>query len=274
MKTMLRCLVLIVFIGIFMFFSNAFAQVKIENSIIIFPEQSMKSVAINLSKLKFSFPSNSPKEIMAMKGKLFFGKDISSSCYIVPLGYDSNTKEINLLTAWETGPDGKPFNAFLNGPFNPEGTILRAVITVNRRGSVEYTLNFLKNGKFRIRTNLGADSEFTPVAEFSVPDTLNKPATLNKNVLIAEFLGKTLSFEKWSSNRGIIIYVNDKEFVTVNNQKLSWTVDDDGNFCVGMKEKEEGKKGFWGCKTIKKLADGTFYNEGSSPETSGKIFMK
>jgi dienelactone hydrolase len=104
------------------------------------------------------------------------------------------------------------------------------------------------------------------------------------NDIVSTFSGRTVCFEKWITSPRIKpflgadgfveIYVGNDGVAEVRGKerivKVPWAVHENGDFCVGMKE----KKVFWGCKKVFELKDGSFYGEGSSPEESGKIFVK
>jgi dipeptidyl aminopeptidase/acylaminoacyl peptidase len=106
-----------------------------------------------------------------------------------------------------------------------------------------------------------------------------------KNDIVSTFSGRTVCFEKWiAAKQRIEPFLNDEGFIEIyvgedgfaqvrgkkRTNKLAWTADDSGNFCIGMDE----RKVFWGCKRILKLEDGSFYGKGDSAETSGKISIK
>jgi hypothetical protein len=262
---MQKIMVYFILASVFIFSSVSFAQeqkgVKIENGIISFPDQVLQGITVSLSELKLNYPPDTPKEILAIKGKIF--KDEHQSNYVIPMGYDSNKKEIGLRCIWESRMDGKPGKTEMHGLSNPEVTILRPLV-----GSSEFKLNFLKDGKLRLTQSNGHVMNYTPVAEFPVS------GLPTKSNLASEFVGKILAFEKWGSKGGARIEVVDSKYVAVvnyQNEKLTWSMDDDGKFCIGMENK--GKTGFWGCKTIKKLPDGSFYSEGATPDTPSKLFV-
>jgi hypothetical protein len=264
MKTIARSLFLAVSVLVLAFSSVSFAKLRIENGTISFMDQATKK----LSELEFNFPPDTPPKILAMKGKVF--KDDFSNNYVIPASYNSITKEVILFGFWEKGSSGKPLIVKLKGLYNPRGFSLPSP-------SITWKLSFLKDGKFSLINEYGrgVTAYFTPIVKFSIPEPASeKDKTLSRNEIISAFSGKTVIFEKWSTAKGTEPYLNGNGFVEFYvdsngftdirgktlTKKLTWTVDDDGKFCVGMDE----QKGFWGCKTIMKLADGSFYGKGSS----------
>jgi hypothetical protein len=262
--------------------------VKIENGIISFPDQVLQGVTIKLSQLKVNFPPDSPKEILATKGKVF--KSDSSSDYVIPESYNSDTKEIILHCIWEKSMSGKPLQLKLAGLFDPKGSSLKPIPP----GPITWRLDFLKNGKLRLRSSGGVDFDSTAVAEIpvSMPVPKSEPAprkepekakpaaipsdgkVQSRDDIISAFSGKTVFFERWQDNdNGVEIKIGRDGFAEAQGKKFAWTVDESGVFCTSKKEwEDEGKRDvFYGCKTIMRLEDGSLYGKGGSPSRSGKI---
>lgn len=298
MKVLARCLFLTVFAIVIMFSSISFAEeqvgVKIENDVISFLGADVPSV--NIKDLKFSFPPNSPEEILAIKGKIYGGKsktgrgDDQRTIYLIPLGYDLETKKIKILyitnnygTSTKINPEKTPLEGMYNGLL--EGASLKGFVTLY----ILKPTGTYKEHRIRLRF-YGADGDFPPVAELPIPAPAPKkepekatptPVSSNgkvqsRNDIISAFSGKTVFFEKWQDNdNGVEIKVGKDGFVEVDGKKYVWTVDKNGTFCTSKKEwEEEGKRDvFYGCKTIMRLDDESFYSK-SAPARSGKISIK
>ena len=179
MKTLLSSLILAVLAVVLVFSSISFAEeqgkVKIENGVIYFPEKDLRNTKVVLSNLKFNFPKDCPSEILATKGKIFYGelKDGRSyiqRTYIIPLGYSSDTGEMILYFVTESGYGGKPGQNWLSGLFNPEGSTLQVV-----NASVmtqTYKVYFLKNGIIRMRLSNGLDGDYKAIAETTISESI------------------------------------------------------------------------------------------------------
>jgi hypothetical protein len=143
-------------------------RVEIQNGVISFPETNAPSV--NMKDLKFNFPSDSPKEIKAIQGKIY-GGGIRPMQYLIPLGYDSETKIIRLLkTTANEETKSKPSKYTIGGTYNgSEGTSMK---NVNDKPDVPVLLRFYiipveqQGYKLRIVWETGGHIvDLSPVAE-------------------------------------------------------------------------------------------------------------
>jgi len=151
-------------------------KVDIRDGVIYFPEKDYQTVS--LSKLTFNFPPNCPQELLNIKGKIFRGEltkeatgrrgtTYTNLTYLIPLGYNSDTKEMSVYFVIERGYGNayeiKPFQGVLKGVFDLEkGSVLRWAFTTNIK-TQDYQLYFLKDGKLRINRSDGFSADYTPV---------------------------------------------------------------------------------------------------------------
>ncbi len=150
-------------------------KVEIKDGVIHFPEKDFQTVA--LSKLTFSFPPDCPQELLSIKGKIFRGElkktgrlniTYTNLTYLIPLGYNSDTKELTVYLVLEkgygSGYEVKPYQGGLRGIFDLEnGSVLRWVQSF-RIKTQEYRLYFLlKNENLRIERSDGFSADYSPV---------------------------------------------------------------------------------------------------------------
>jgi hypothetical protein len=130
---MQRTVVFFICVSLLIFSSVSFAQeqkgIKIENGILSFPEDDTPEV--DLKNLRFSFTPDSPAEIKAIQGKIY-GSGVDKkgqAIYLIPLAYDSATKEIKLLYVTNNkGTQYKPTKLTSTGTFNGvEGNSIRPI---------------------------------------------------------------------------------------------------------------------------------------------------
>jgi hypothetical protein len=149
-------------------------KVDIKDGVIHFPEKDLQTVA--LSKLTFSFPPDCPKELLNIKGKIFRGelrktgrdnKTYTNLSYLIPIGYNSDTKEMTVYLVLEKGYGSayevKPYQGRLRGIFDLEnGSVLRWVQSFSVKVQ-DYKLYFLEKGNLRINRSDGFSAEYSPV---------------------------------------------------------------------------------------------------------------
>jgi hypothetical protein len=182
MKTLLSSLILAVLAVVLVFSSNSFAEeqgkVRIENGVIYFPEANAPTVT--LEEVKTNFPPDSPKEILAIQGKIYAGKigkessgrgvrSVGPMQYLIPLGYDPGTKTIRLLkmTANE-GTTTKPSKYIIEGVYNGSegGDLKRANYQTATPELLRFYIKPMKQGyKLYIFWHTGSDVDLLPVAE-------------------------------------------------------------------------------------------------------------
>lgn len=148
-------------------------KVEIRDGVIYFPEKDFQTVS--LSKLTLNFPFDSPKELLNSKGQIFRGELTKSAArgtftnlsYLIPLGYNSDTKEMTVYFVLEkgygSGYDIKPVQGILKGLFDLEnGSVLRWAHSTTIK-TQDYRLSFLKNGNLRINRSDGFSADYSPV---------------------------------------------------------------------------------------------------------------
>jgi hypothetical protein len=142
-------------------------KVKIENGTIYFAEANTPTV--RLEELKTNFPSDSPKEILGIQGKIYGGGDRPRT-YLIPLGYDTGTKMLRLLKATANeGTNFKPSKYTIGGVYNSsEGSSMK---DVNSKPDAPPVLRFYimpeKQGyKLHIDWETGGGNDLFPVGEF------------------------------------------------------------------------------------------------------------
>jgi hypothetical protein len=148
---------------------------EIKDGVIHFPEKDFQTVA--LSKLRLSFPSDCPQELLNIKGKIFRGELIKSTprmtytnlSYLIPIAYNSDTKEMTVYIVLEKGYgkqyEIKPVQGWLKGLFDLQnGSVLKWVLSpgVNIM-TQDYRLHFLKNENLRINRSDGFSADYSPV---------------------------------------------------------------------------------------------------------------
>lgn len=143
-------------------------KIKIENGIISFPEADAPSV--NIKDLKFSFSSDSPAEILAVRGKIYGWRSsrTDQATYLIPLEYDSGTKSIKLLYVSDNkGTQYKPTQFTAGGVYNgSEGSAVKPVNDKSDKPWARfYILPEKQNSKLRLAWQTGGDADFLPVAE-------------------------------------------------------------------------------------------------------------
>jgi len=147
-------------------------KVEIKDEAVYFPENYFQPVP--LSKLTSSFPPGCPQELLNIKGKIFRGELTKSTArtsntnlsYLIPLGYNSDTKEMTVYFLLEKGYgrgyEPKPGVGILRGIFDLEnGSQLRWARTDIL--TQDYRLYFLKDGKLRINRSDGYSADYSPV---------------------------------------------------------------------------------------------------------------
>jgi hypothetical protein len=142
---------------------------EIKDGVITFPESAFPTVS--LSKFSFSFPPDSPKEMLNVKGKILRGEMVKealgrvvhkSVAYLIPLSYKSDTKEISFYFAWERGTGGKPGQGRIQGVLDLENASTMKFPGASNI-AMEYRLYFLKDSKIRLNASGGSSGDFTPV---------------------------------------------------------------------------------------------------------------
>lgn len=150
-------------------------KLEIRDGVIYFPEKDYQTVV--LSKLTLNFPPDSPQELLNIKGKIFRGELSKSTprmtytnlSYLIPTGYNSETKEMNLYMVLEKGYGKdyqiKPVQGWLKGLFDLQnGSVLKWELSpgVNIM-TQEFRLHFLENGNLRINRSDGLSADYAPV---------------------------------------------------------------------------------------------------------------
>lgn len=148
-------------------------KVEIRDGVIYFPEKDFQTVS--LSKLILSFPPDCPQEILNTKGQVYRGELTKSAgrmtyinlSYLIPLGYNADTKEMTVYFVLEKGYGStyeiKPFQGTLKGVFDLEnGSVLRWAHSTSIK-TQDYRLSFLKNGNPRINRSDGFSADYLPV---------------------------------------------------------------------------------------------------------------
>ncbi|HEX2974433.1 MAG TPA: hypothetical protein VHO68_00720 [Bacteroidales bacterium] len=145
--------------------------VIVKNGILTFPEKSLEGMVVNLSKAGFSFPEETPMELIAMKGKIWRGSLFTKDAnYIFPLAYDSSTKEATFYCIWEeSAATHKPIQVKLVGVFNPKMFSLRL-----KGAPMGWAIYFQKDLKFVMRSDGGLSAEFSLVGEIPIPQPAPK----------------------------------------------------------------------------------------------------
>ena len=157
-------------------------RVEIKDGVIHFPESEMPTVT--LSKLTQEFPSDCPQELLGIKGKIFRGelqkrigkRQVTATIisYIIPLGYNADTKEMAVYTVqnkgYVKGYESTSVQGMLKGRFDAENGsplhwVLRAGTDIMTQ---EYKLSFPKNGNLRIIRSDGFEGEYKAVG--SLPE--------------------------------------------------------------------------------------------------------
>jgi hypothetical protein len=153
---------------------------EITNGVIHFPENGLPEV--ELSKVKLRFPADTPPELLAIKGKIFRGELTKGTAgrrvasytlitYIIPVSYNSNTKEMAVLIVQDKGYgkeyESKSVQGWLKGPFDGQnGSSLRWMLSAGTTiMTQEYKLTFLKDGKLRILRTDGFSGDYTAVGD-------------------------------------------------------------------------------------------------------------
>jgi hypothetical protein len=174
MKALSKSLFLIVLatVAVLVFSSVSFAEeqigVKIENGVISFLGADVPSG--NTKDLNFSFPPDSPKEILAIHGKIYRWKSSRTDqvAYLIPLEYNLGTKTITLLyVSNNKGTQYEPTKITVGGVYNgSEGSAVKPVNDkTDKPWARFYILPEQQNSKLRLAWQAGGDSDFSPVAE-------------------------------------------------------------------------------------------------------------
>jgi hypothetical protein len=147
-------------------------KIEIRDGVLYFPEKDYQTVV--LSKLTLNFPPDCPQELLNIKGKIFRGELSKSTgrmtytnlSYLIPTGYNSETKEMTVYLVLEKGYgkdyQTKPVQGWLKGLFDLQnGSDLK---WEQRPGSnimtQEYRLHFLKNENLRINRSDGFSADY------------------------------------------------------------------------------------------------------------------
>jgi hypothetical protein len=151
-------------------------KVKIENGVITFAEPNTPTV--KLEEVKTNFPSNSPKEILAIQGSIYGGewrKDDNQwrgqILYLIPLSYDEATKEIRLLyvTNDEAIANSKPRKFIIGGIYNgSEGNAMKPITDKSDKPWARFfNIITAKQGDYNLRLFFSSESgaDFFPVAK-------------------------------------------------------------------------------------------------------------
>jgi len=155
-------------------------KVEIKDGVIYFQEKELPTVT--LSKLTQKFPSDCPQELLGIKGKIFRGElkkqgrhvTYTIISYLIPLGYNADTKEMAVYTVQDKGYvkgyESTSVQGMLKGKFDAEnGSPLHWVLSAGTdMMTQEYKLSFLKNGNLRIIRSDAFDGEYKAVG--SLPE--------------------------------------------------------------------------------------------------------
>jgi hypothetical protein len=158
---------------------------EVTSGVIHFPENGLPEV--ELSKIKFRFPADTPAELLAVKGKIFRGELTKSTAgrrvasytiisYIIPVSYNSNTKDMTVFIVQDKGYgkeyESKSVQGWLKGPFDGQnGSPLKWMLSAgNTIMTQEYRLTFLKDGKLRILRTDGMSGDYTSVGDLPPGD--------------------------------------------------------------------------------------------------------
>lgn len=155
-------------------------KLEIRDGVIYFPERDFQTV--NLSKLKLNFPPDCPQELLNIKGKIFRGElrktsqrgqTVTNLSYLIPIGYNSQTKEMTVYFVLEKGYgkeyETKPAQGWMKGPFDLQnGSTLKWMLGPGVKiMTQDYRLDFLEN-KLRINRSDGFSADYVPVG--SLPE--------------------------------------------------------------------------------------------------------
>jgi hypothetical protein len=162
-------------------------KLEIKDGGIHFPEDGLPTV--ELSKLKLRFPPDCPPELLSTKGKIFRGeltkqgarnKAYTLITYIIPLNYNSDSKEMTLFIVQDKGYgkdyESKSVQGWLKGPFDANGAVLKWVLRAGTNlMTQDYRLKFQKNGTLRIERSDGLNGDYVQVG--TLPEENQKSDT-------------------------------------------------------------------------------------------------
>lgn len=154
-------------------FAAELKEIEFRNGTIYFPESDVPEV--DLSKLKFSYPQETPKEFLNLKGNLYkgrwshpndqkFGTMSGCTAYLIPIGYNAETKEISILQTAGQSNTTKPARFIISGIYDKSGSSLKYHKATPDKPVPTYNVHIIEN-KVRINMSNGASSDFVPVAK-------------------------------------------------------------------------------------------------------------
>ncbi|HEX2974432.1 MAG TPA: hypothetical protein VHO68_00715 [Bacteroidales bacterium] len=141
----------------------------VENGVIVFPENDTPQVI--LKELKFSFPSDSPTEVLALKGKVYGSTSTKTgqTTYLVPIGFDPKSKVIRLfyVTNNSAQQTPKPVKMTIEGVYKgADGSELKPIHDKSDKPWVKFFIVSIDGvSKPRLLWPNGADYPFFVVAE-------------------------------------------------------------------------------------------------------------
>jgi CubicO group peptidase (beta-lactamase class C family) len=143
-------------------------RVIIENGIIFFPEDDMQDV--NIKELRFSFASDTPAEVLAIKGKVYGKKKVEGQkmMYLIPLEFNAGTRKIRLLYVSDNkGTGSKPVRYPVEGTYDGSNDIVLkpAGSKPDQPWASLYMGPEKQRGNLRLDWDVGGSTPFVPVAE-------------------------------------------------------------------------------------------------------------
>lgn len=175
MKNALVILLSIIFVALFSYgHGRAEERVTVRDGVIHFSEQ--ESPDVQLSKIEFNIPPDSPKEILELKGKIYRGectkgarlaRSFKHIRFLFLRSFDPKTNLIVFHYVFGAGASGKPGQDTLAGTYSPGSPI-----NLKRGKHIEFDTTYkleIQGDKLRFDTGNGWGGDFLPVATIPVP---------------------------------------------------------------------------------------------------------
>jgi hypothetical protein len=144
-------------------------RIKVENGFIVFPEDKMPDVKIK-EDLKYSLSPEAPEEIVAIQTKIYGTRRPAGDKmnYLIPAGYDSQTKRIKLLYVTNNkGTQWDPIKILIDGIYSgSDGSPVKYVTDKSDKPWARlYILPEKQGFMLRLAWQTGGNADFFPVAD-------------------------------------------------------------------------------------------------------------